>query len=73
MSKDVIEMVGVVTEAHKGGLFRVEIEMGESVRAILARPSGKMKKFNIKLAVGDEVKVEMSPYDLDKGRITYRV
>jgi len=71
--KDVIETVGVITEAHRGGIFNVDAEFGQNIQSITARTSGKMKKFGIKLVVGDKVKLEVSPYDLTKGRITYRI
>lgn len=71
--KDMIEVVGVIAEAHRGGLFNIEVESGDKTVEIIARTSGKMKKFGIKLVPGDKVKVEVSPYDLTKGRITYRM
>jgi translation initiation factor IF-1 len=71
-AKDVIETVGVITEVHRGGIFIVVAEIGETSHTITARTSGKMKKFGIKLVVGDNVRIEISPYDLSKGRITYR-
>lgn len=70
--KDMINLQGVITEVHKGGLFTVEYEIGEKTQTLLARPAGKMKKFGIKLVLGDEVDVEVSPFDLTKGRITFR-
>lgn len=60
---------GVVTEALPNAMFRVELENGHE---ILAHISGKMRMFYIRILPGDKVKVEMSPYDLSKGRITYR-
>jgi translation initiation factor IF-1 len=50
-------------------MYKVRMENGHE---ILAHVSGKMRKFSIKIAIGDKVKVELSPYDLTKGRITYR-
>lgn len=67
--EDVIEFPGKVTEACHGGLFRVELESGHEV---LAKVCGKMRQFNIRVLPGDAVTVELSPYDLTKGRITYR-
>lgn len=64
-----IEMMGVVTEAYKGTKFRVELENGHNVMGYL---SGKMRRYYIRILLGDKVKVELSPYDLDRGRITYR-
>lgn len=67
--KDVIEFRGTIEELLPAATFRVKLESGHEV---LAHLSGKMRMHNIRLAVGDEVKVEMTPYDLSKGRITYR-
>jgi len=70
MSKtDVMEMRGTIDELLPGATFRVKLENGHEVIAHLA---GKMRMNRIRLGVGDEVKVEMTPYDLTKGRITYR-
>lgn len=69
MSKDVIEVEGKVVEALPNANFRVELENGHS---ILAYISGKMRMHYIKILPGDTVKVEMTPYDLEKGRIIYR-
>jgi translation initiation factor IF-1 len=63
-----IEVQGKVEEAT-GGMYRVKIDQGPTV---LAYASGKMKKFRIRIITGDRVKVELSPYDLSRGRITYR-
>jgi len=64
-----IEVEGIVTEALGNSLFRVELENGH---IIICHISGKMRKFYIRIIPGDKVKVEMSPYDLTKGRITFR-
>lgn len=64
-----IEMMGTVTEALKGTQFRVELESGHQVIGYL---SGKMRRYYIRILLGDKVKIELSPYDLTKGRITYR-
>ena len=64
-----IELDGTITQALSNAMFRVELENGHDV---VAHISGKMRKFYIKLLPGDKVKMEMSPYDLTKGRITYR-
>jgi translation initiation factor IF-1 len=70
MSKQTtIEQDGVVTEALPNATFRVKLENGHE---ILAHISGKMRMFYIRILPGDRIKVEMSPYDLSKGRITYR-
>ena len=64
-----IEQDGVITEALSNAMFRVELENGH---VITAHISGKMRMHYIKLLPGDRVKLEMSPYDLSKARITYR-
>ncbi|MFP5429833.1 MAG: translation initiation factor IF-1 [Gammaproteobacteria bacterium] len=71
MSKeDSLEMDGVVIETLPNTMFRVQLENGHIVTAHI---SGKMRKHYIRILTGDNVKVEMTPYDLTKGRITYRV
>ncbi len=70
MSKtDVIEVEGVVTEAHPNAVFEVELQGGHKV---LAHVSGKMRMNYIRIYPGDKVKIELSPYDLTRGRITWR-
>ena len=69
-SKDFLEMEGEVTELMPAGTFRVVLPNGHE---ILAHLSGKMRMNKIRLSVGDRVKVQMSPYDLTKGRITFRL
>jgi translation initiation factor IF-1 len=64
-----IEIDGRITEALSNAMFRVELENGH---VITAHISGKMRMHYIKILPGDKVKVEMSPYDLTKGRITFR-
>lgn len=64
-----IEQDGTITEALSNAMFRVELENGHE---IIAHISGKMRMHYIKILPGDRVKIEMSPYDLTKGRITYR-
>ncbi|MFZ2189815.1 MAG: translation initiation factor IF-1 [Candidatus Magasanikiibacteriota bacterium] len=68
-NSDVVEVRGTVEELLPGATFRVKLENGHEV---LAHLSGKMRMNHIRLGVGDEVKVEMTPYDLTKGRITFR-
>ena len=71
MSKeDAIEVEGTVVEPLPNAMFRVELPNGHK---ILAHVSGKMRMHYIKILPGDKVTVEMSPYDLTRGRITYRV
>lgn len=67
--KEVIEASGVVKEALSNATFRVELENGHE---IIAHVSGKMRKFSIRILPGDRVKVELTPYDLSKGRIVFR-
>jgi len=64
-----IELEGTVVEALPNARFRVEVDNGHR---ILAHVSGKMRKYYIRILPGDRVKVEVSPYDLTRGRITYR-
>ncbi|WP_243544009.1 translation initiation factor IF-1 [Pseudodesulfovibrio tunisiensis] len=64
-----ITVNGVVEEALPNAMFRVELENGHT---ILAHISGKMRKFRIRVMPGDTVTVELSPYDLTRGRITFR-
>ncbi|PWL48281.1 MAG: translation initiation factor IF-1 [Clostridiales bacterium] len=66
---DVIELEGIVSEALPNAMFRVELQNGHK---ILAHISGKLRMNYIKILPGDKVTVEMSPYDLTKGRITWR-
>ncbi len=66
---DVIVVKGTIEELLPGATFRVKLE---NDLEIIAHLSGKMRMNRIKLGVGDEVKVELTPYDLTKGRITYR-
>ena len=71
MSKeDVIEVEGVVTAALPNAMFKVQLENGREVRSHV---SGKLRMNYIRIVPGDKVKLEMSPYDLSKGRITWRV
>jgi len=67
--QDIIEIKGTIEELLPAGTFRVQLESGQN---IIAHLSGKMRMNKIRLSIGDHVKVEMTPYDLTKGRITYR-
>jgi translation initiation factor IF-1 len=67
--QDLIKLDGTITEALSNAMFRVQLENGHE---IVAHISGKMRMHYIKILPGDRVSVEMSPYDLNKGRITYR-
>lgn len=68
--EDAIEVEGVVIEPLPNAMFRVELENGHRV---LAHISGKMRMHYIRILPGDKVKMELSPYDLTRGRITFRV
>ena len=68
--EDAIEVDGIVEEALPNAMFRVKLENGHEV---LSHISGKMRKFYIRILPGDRVKVELSPYELTRGRITYRM
>ena len=70
MAKDVIEIEGTILESMPNARFRVKLENDHE---ILAHISGKIRKNFIRILPGDRVKVEMTPYDLSKGRITFRL
>ncbi|MGE3623540.1 MAG: translation initiation factor IF-1 [Bdellovibrionales bacterium] len=67
--EELLEFEGIVTELLPNAMFRVKLENGHEV---LAHTSGKMRKNRIRVLTGDKVNVEMTPYDLTKGRITFR-
>jgi translation initiation factor IF-1 len=67
---DVIEVSGVVVESLPNAQFKVKLETGQ---VILAHISGKIRKHYIRVLLGDSVKLELSPYDMTRGRITYRI
>ena len=69
MAKDVIELEGTILESLPNAMFQVELENGHQ---ILAHISGKLRMNFIKILPGDKVKLELSPYDLTRGRITWR-
>ncbi len=70
MAKDVIELVGTIVESMPNAMFKVKLENDHE---ILAHISGKIRKNFIRILPGDKVRVEMTPYDLTKGRITFRL
>lgn len=72
MSKDkgLIDFEGEVVDVMPNQTYKVQLENGHTITAYA---SGKLKQFKIRMIVGDKVKLEMSPYDLNKGRITYRL
>lgn len=67
--EDTIKLTGKIINCLPNALFRVELENGHVITATL---SGKIRRFNINILLDDKVEVEMTPYDLEKGRITYR-
>lgn len=67
--EEVIEMDGVVTEVLRGSRYRVVLDNGHEISAYTA---GKMRKFRIRVVIGDKVTLQISPYDWTKGRISYR-
>tara|TARA_B100001093_G_C26347907_1_gene808879 strand:- start:1 stop:216 length:216 start_codon:yes stop_codon:yes gene_type:complete len=71
LKEELVEFEGTVTELLRGGMFRVEIN--ESKHEVIAQINGKMRMYKIKVLQGDTVKLEVSPYDLTKGRITKRL
>ena len=66
---DKITVEGTVTESFPNGKFNIELDNGHELTGYI---SGKMRRFNIRVLLGDRVKVELSPYDLERGRIVYR-
>jgi translation initiation factor IF-1 len=72
MSKDdIIELTGLVEEVLPGNMFRVKVDNLATV--LLCYMSGRLKQHKIRIILGDKVRVEVSPYDLTKGRVTYRL
>ena len=70
MKEELIELNGTVIDKQPNAFFKVQLD--NSSHVVLAAISGKMRKHRIRILVGDRVSVEMSPYDLTRGRITYR-
>jgi len=69
VSEDKIEMEGEVLEALGGGMFRVRLD---NEHELIAYTAGKMRRYRIRMAPGDRITVQVSPYDLNRGRIVYR-
>lgn len=69
MAKDAIKMTGIVTVAHTTSEYDVKLENGIIIKGTI---SGKMRVHNIRILPGDQVEIELSPYDLTRGRITFR-
>jgi translation initiation factor IF-1 len=70
VKEEKIEMEGEITEALRSGMFRLRLDNGHDM---IGYTAGKMKRYRIRMAPGDRVLVELSAYDLDRGRIVYRV
>jgi translation initiation factor IF-1 len=70
VKEEKIEMEGEVTEALRGRMFRVQLDNGHETLAYLA---GRLKRYRIRIMLGDRVRVEVSPYDLNRARIVYRL
>lgn len=70
MKEELIEVAGVIVDKQPNAYFKVQVNGSEHI--VLATISGKMRKNRIRILMGDRVDIEMSPYDLTKGRITYR-
>jgi translation initiation factor IF-1 len=64
-----IEVEGEIVEAFRNGMYKIKLDNGHET---LGYTAGKMRRYRIKILLGDRVKVELSPYDLDRGRIVYR-
>jgi translation initiation factor IF-1 len=69
-NSDVIETEGIIREVLPNQMFKIELENGHIVTCYTG---GKMRRFRIRLVAGDKVRIEMTPYDLDKGRVTFRL
>jgi translation initiation factor IF-1 len=69
VKEEKVEVEGDIVEAFGGGMFKIALDNGHET---LGYTSGKMRRFRIRMAPGDRVKVELSPYDLTRGRIVYR-
>ena len=68
---DAIEVMGKVVEKFRAGMFSIELDLGAG-KTVLATMAGRLRRNRIKIMNGDKVSIELSPYDLTKGRITYR-
>jgi len=64
-----IELEGVVSEAPRNGMFRIDLDNGHRTTGYIA---GKVRRYRIRILLGDRIKIELPPYDLDRGRIVYR-
>lgn len=73
MSGESIELEGVVMDVHPSDFYSIEIQIGSSKRRVIARRSGRLNQHHIRIIAGDRVRVEVSPYDVSRGRITRRL
>lgn len=73
MSGDTIEIEGTILAEYRGGMYSVEADIAGTKRTVLARKCGKMVRAHLRIVPGDRVRVELSPYDTQRGRITYRL
>jgi translation initiation factor IF-1 len=69
VKESTLELEGEVTEALRNGMFRIDLDNGHQTIGYVA---GKMRRYRIRIMLGDRVKIELSPYDLNRGRIVYR-
>lgn len=72
MSADNIKVSGEIVEVCKAGMFKAKIAAGQEVKEIVCYLSGKIRQNGIRIVAGDSVEIELSPYDLSRGRIVYR-
>lgn len=70
MKEELVEVGGVVIDKQRGGRFKVKVDKTDHM--VTGQISGRMRRNRIRILIGDQVDIEMSPYDLSKGRITYR-
>jgi translation initiation factor IF-1 len=71
--RDVLTFEGTIASCHRGGFYRVDCQLGAMRRELLVKASGHLVQKRIKLVAGDRVRVEATPYDLTRGRITWRL
>ncbi len=73
MSGDMLEVEGKITRCERGDVYRVEVDMGGTAREVICKRSGRLNQHHIRLTANDRVKVEVSPYDMTRGRIVFRL
>lgn len=72
MSGDLLAFEGVVAALHRGDLYSIKIEVGGTTREVLCTPSGKLRARHVHMVLGDRVSIEVSPYDVSRGRVVQR-